>query len=560
PEGQLAVSGTRTEFSGPVLAIAALSDESSTAAFARHAAAIPRGTKFDWTYEPGAGRVETTWQVRTSNGQPVLQGWIPHHYRKTVHNLNLNGIEFTTRRGRMKLAAGIEFRIAWAFSGITPAFPLPRDDRFDASRLGALIEAWAEELLAKPEAQRHAADTYWGGKSMLKTAQAFTMAKQLELPVADRLLEEAKRVATDWLTYRDGEEAYYYARYPAPWNGIVGFNPSYGSDQFTDNHFHYGYLVMTAALIGMHDREWLDRYSDGLREVVRQYAQWERDSVDFPRLRTFECWAGHSYAAGMSNGFDGNNQESSSEATGSWAGVFLLGAVLDDQEMLATGAMGFAIETEAIHEYWNNVYGWNDPESSNWSPDYEPTICSVVRDRDVGAWTWFSGEPIHIYGIQWLPAWTHSHYFGAHHEHAAYQLDQMMIRQGKDEGRLEWSDLDDDWGQVTTGYAAFCVPEEVCDALDEAFENKWPIASPRFAGTPYYLAHACRAYGFVDADAYTDLPTSLVMKTSDGRRTAIVYNAGNVDRTIAIYVYGRKVKAETIPANSVRAIPLETRE
>ena len=29
-----------------------------------------------------------------------------------------------------------------------------------------------------------------------------------------------------------------------------------------------------------------------------------------------------------------------------------------DEEMLATGAMGYAIETEAVHEYWNNAYGW----------------------------------------------------------------------------------------------------------------------------------------------------------------------------------------------------------
>ena len=35
-----------------------------------------------------------------------------------------------------------------------------------------------------------------------------------------------------------------------------------------------------------------------------------------------------------------------------------LGAALGDEEMLATGAMGYAIETEAVHEYWNNAYGW----------------------------------------------------------------------------------------------------------------------------------------------------------------------------------------------------------
>ena len=37
---------------------------------------------------------------------------------------------------------------------------------------------------------------------------------------------------------------------------------------------------------------------------------------------------------------------------------FFLAAALGDEEMLATGAMAGAIETEAVHEYWNNAYGW----------------------------------------------------------------------------------------------------------------------------------------------------------------------------------------------------------
>ena len=207
------------------------------------------------------------------------------------------------------------------------------------------------------------------------------MAWQLQLPIAKDLYKEAKRVVEDWLTYDPGEKAFYYARYPLPWSGLVGFNSSYGSEQFTDNHFHYGYLAMSAGLIGMHDPVWLKKYRPALTEVVKQYAEWERDSLRYPRLRTFECWGGHSYAGGMSSGYDGNNQESSSEAVGSWAGMFFLGAALGDDEMFDTGAMGYAIETEAVHEYWNNAYGWKEPGQSNWSFNYEPTICSVMWDR-----------------------------------------------------------------------------------------------------------------------------------------------------------------------------------
>ena len=284
------------------------------------------------------------------------------------------------------------------------------------------------------------------------------------------------------------------------------------------------------------------------------------ESADVPdhasRLRTFECWGGHSYAGGMSSGFDGNNQESSSEAVGSWAGMFFLGAALGDDQMMATGAMGYSIETEAVHEYWNNAYGWKKPGQSNWSANYQPTICSVMRDRDMGAWTWFSGEPIHIYGIQWLPAWTHMNYFGAHAEHSVFQLNQMLEKQGKDKGKMTWEKIDGDWGQVSAAYAAFCQPEEICKVLDEAIEKKWSISSPKHAGIPYYLAHASRAYGLVDKESHTDLPTSIVLKKANGQRTALVYNLTNSPRPVQVYVQGKKVLEGNLPAKVLMAVPL----
>ena len=75
---------------------------------------------------------------------------------------------------------------------------------------------------------------------------------------------------------------------------------------------------------------------------------------------------------------------------------------MGDEDMMATGAMGYAIETEAVHEYWNNAYGWKTPGQSNWSPNYKPTICSVMRDRH-GRMDLVQWGAIHIYGIRASP-------------------------------------------------------------------------------------------------------------------------------------------------------------
>jgi hypothetical protein len=132
----------------------------------------------------------------------------------------------------------------------------------------------------------------------------------------------------------------------------------------------------------------------------------------------------------------------------------------------------------------------------------------------------------------------------------------MMKKQGKDKGKITWEKIDGNWGQVSAAYAAFCQPDEICKVLDQAIEKKWAIASPKHAGIPYYLAHASRAYGLIDKESYTDLPTSVVFK-KNGQRTALIYNLSNSDRPVRIYVQGNEVLKGNLPAKILIAVPLK---
>ena len=66
----------------------------------------------------------------------MLHGWAPHHYRTTNHNLQLTGMEYKTRRGKMVVAKGKEFEISWPFTGIIPLFPLPKEEEFKKGKTG----------------------------------------------------------------------------------------------------------------------------------------------------------------------------------------------------------------------------------------------------------------------------------------------------------------------------------------------------------------------------------------------------------------------------------------
>ena len=78
----------------------------------------------------------------------------------------------------------------------------------------------------------------------------------------------------------------------------------------------------------------------------KEYANWDRNDSDFPFLRNFDPWMGHSYAGGIGSP-GGSNQESTSEAIQSWAALFFLGSLLGDEGMRDAGAFGYLSESNA---------------------------------------------------------------------------------------------------------------------------------------------------------------------------------------------------------------------
>ena len=144
----------------------------------------------------------------------------------------------------------------------------------------------------------------------------------------------------------------------------------------------------------MQDPQWLADYAPMVKQVAKEYANWDRADTSYPFLRTFDIWDGHSYAGGFSSP-GGNNQESSSEAMQSWSGLFLLGSMLGDADITAAGAMGYSMEALACEEYWDNYYGWRDGlAAGTHDPAYAATttIAGILFNSGQANATYFSGS------------------------------------------------------------------------------------------------------------------------------------------------------------------------
>ena len=94
--------------------------------------------------------------------------------------------------------------------------------------------------------------------------------------------------------------------YDTTWKGMVstarygsgGSGADFGNTWYNDHHFHYGYMVYAAAVLGHLDPTWLTPANlDYINCLVRDVANPSSQDPYFPVFRIFDWFVGHSWAA-----------------------------------------------------------------------------------------------------------------------------------------------------------------------------------------------------------------------------------------------------------------------
>ena len=70
----------------------------------------------------------------------------------------------------------------------------------------------------------------------------------------------------NWLTFSPGESGQFFVYYPRR-KALVGFPAAYGSEHFTDTHFHQGYFVYAAGLLSQLQPGFAGAYCDFARLI-----------------------------------------------------------------------------------------------------------------------------------------------------------------------------------------------------------------------------------------------------------------------------------------------------
>lgn len=382
-----AASGGLTLPQGGLVHVFAEPQDATAADIAALVAGAVRVTGTRVSHAVAGGQASTTFSLTTEGGRPTVFTQMPHQ------NYGL-----TTLTGRWENPNGW----ASAVRGTTFTFSVPAHTSQRDVDLSGLSAAQRTELAALVRADlpkvTHfvANDTYFGGKELYRAVNVHRLAVQLGLTTEAAAIKDAVVDQLDlWLDpQRCATVQEKCFTYDATLRTVVGHKDSFGSgDNVNDHHFHYGYFLYAAGVLGLDDPALVTRYAPVADALVADIAS-PTDTATTIKRRSFDDWRGHSWANGTGGGFDGNDQESTSEAVNAWAGLDFWARASGDAALSQQATWMLSTEMATASAYWFTPYR---------TGAFDKTIVSMMFAGKTDYGTWFSADASDILGIQVIP-------------------------------------------------------------------------------------------------------------------------------------------------------------
>ncbi len=425
-------------------------DASAGTAAALAAAAVDPVVGVDVTYGVDDDVARTTLTYRTAGATPSAYVLMAHHLRGAQPERDGCGLgTYRSVHGTLVLCTGSTLT-SYAPT-LHPTGRLDLDDVPD-DRRAAVLDQLATDVAGTGA---FASDTYFGGKHLYRAATLVVLGEQLG--AADLVADLRARVADalrEWAQPHgcDERDARCFV-YDEAARSVIGRTPSFGSEELNDHHFHYGYLLSAAGLLGADDPGLVDDVRPVMDALAADVAA-AQPSDALPQLRTFDPYAGHAWASGTSPFADGNNQESASEAVNAWNGIGLWAQVSGQDDLLTQATWLASTEAASARTYWT------DPDLDDPVVDgFEHRVFSLVWGGKRDWATWFSAEPSAMLGILLIP-------MGPVSDYLAVGVDPATILAQVDEAAPDGPDVL--FGDYLLMFRALAGPDEAAAAWQDA--------------------------------------------------------------------------------------------
>ncbi|GFP54552.1 hypothetical protein ACSS6W_002371 [Trichoderma asperelloides] len=265
--------------------------------------------------------------------------------------------------------------------------------------------AAAKEVAQNMIAQSNLDSMYFSGKALAKFATILYVIKHM---LGDKALTQTGlgQLKAAFATFAANEQKFPLVHETA-WGGIVSSasyvtgnsGADFGNTYYNDHHFHYGYHILAAAIIGHLDPDWLKQNRDYVNVLVRDVANPSAKDKLFPMWRNFDWYHGHSWAHGLYAAMDGKDQESSSEDMMHAYAIKMWGKVSNNADLEARGNLQLSIIARSLQNY----YLYKNDNKVQPKQFIGNKVAGILFENKVDHTTYFDPNIEAIQGIHMIP-------------------------------------------------------------------------------------------------------------------------------------------------------------
>ena len=403
-------------FSGAIQVAANPNGASSQAIYDASAGVYPLRGSIAGSTQLATGTYQLSWTKGGNIARPLLMFALPHHQQEmspafSSQSRSALKLDTTTKGLAVAIVADM-----WTLTeqslpydmGFAPWSPSLRNrDTLPPSPKQVIQHISSIELAENITAQTNLDSMYFSGKGLAKFAfTVYTAAQLAQVPaVAATGLKHLKNA---FATFVNNQQIFPLV-YDDVWGGLVSScsyktgdsGCDFGNTFYNDHHFHYGYFVYTAAVIGSLDPNWLQQGTNKawVNALVRDYANPTSTDPMFPFSRNFDWYNGHSWAHGLYETVDGKDQESSSEDGFASYAMKMWGRTISDANMEARGNLMLAVQARAFQNYYLLENG-NSVEPPKFVGN---KAVGILFENKMDHTTYFGNNIEYIEGIHMIP-------------------------------------------------------------------------------------------------------------------------------------------------------------
>jgi len=209
-------------------------------------------------------------------------------------------------------------------------------------------------------------------------------------------------------------------------DGLKDVFSDFGNVRYNDHHFHYGYVLYAAAILGRANPKFITQYGSYVDSLFYDVAHnssavmnlGSKSEIFFPFARHKSWFDGHSFASGLFPFANGKSQESSSEATNCYFSAYLWSKVrwagsTEGDKIVDYARLLLATEITGAKTYWHMMPSSINPFTATPGSNLFPVPYNTIFQQnymvgnlgmtDVTSTTWFGNEVVYVHLINLMP-------------------------------------------------------------------------------------------------------------------------------------------------------------